>query len=286
MRCHFVTGSVCQGRSQDLVTLRTLPQPYGCTVCIVSLMTTFEAPSPEGAQLPQRRPLPWPVWVGIGVALIAAAVGSWAALHFLAASTGWVWWSPHLLPASVDIGGVSAGWVWLRADVTPHAREYAKRLTFGAAALSLAGNAVGHLVAEGVLDGGSWPLIVAVGAVPAVMLVALVHMAALVTESPHAATSPPAVDPQPIPSSTAENPQVIEVAPSPPAPKTTRTDTVKPSARGNRQAIVLDILATSTTPDEVPQPATIRETWGVSQATAERARAEALNTLNTTRQEA
>jgi len=225
------------------------------------------------------RALPWPVWLGIGVSLIAAAVGSWAGLQFLASATGWLWWSSHLLPASVDIGGVSAGWVWLRGVVTPHARQYARRLTFFAATLSLGGNAVSHLVAEGVLDGGAWPLIVAVGAIPAVMLVALVHLAALVTEIPHRPEST-AVEP------TAPAPQVRALA-STPTPSAAPAVKPSPAARANRQggtrqAIVLDILTRASAPDEVPQPAQIRSDWNVSQATAERVRAEVLAALNTT----
>ncbi|MFC5719860.1 DUF2637 domain-containing protein [Streptomyces gamaensis] len=121
----------------------------------------------------------WLSEAGMGAVGLAAAASSYAALQDLALRTGWWPWLSWLLPLTVDAYAMTAVRIWLgRATRNTTARTWAKANAIGGIALSVAGNAVDHAAAAGVIA-VSWPLIVAVSAIPPVVLGLLVHMAHL-----------------------------------------------------------------------------------------------------------
>ncbi|MFG2144263.1 DUF2637 domain-containing protein [Streptomyces sp. NPDC048696] len=152
-------------------------------------MTTESLTSATATEL---RPAPrrdWLLFAGMGAVGIAAAASSYAALQDLAVRTGWWAWLSWLLPLTIDAYAMTAVRVWLgNSTRNPVARAWAKANAIGAIILSVAGNAVDHTVAAGVVPVG-WPLIVSVSAVPPVVLGLLVHMAHLRT-LPSATGSP------------------------------------------------------------------------------------------------
>lgn len=125
----------------------------------------------------------WPLWIGMTVAGAAAVTASAATLASLADAAGWSGYTPWLLPAAVDIGGSVGGWCWLRTQTPPAAQRFGRTIALTGAAASLIGNATGHLLATGYLT-PTPVLVVIVGAVPAAVLVALAHLAALLTNTP------------------------------------------------------------------------------------------------------
>lgn len=125
----------------------------------------------------------WPLYAGMLVAGAAAVVASASTLAALAHAAGWQGWTPWLLPAALDIGGSAGGWCWLRPGVPDGARRFGRVVALAGAAGSLVGNAAGHLMATGYLTPGP-ALVVIVGAVPAAVLVALAHLAALLSVPP------------------------------------------------------------------------------------------------------
>jgi len=135
--------------------------------------------------------LGWPLYAGMLVAGAAAVVASASTLAALAQTAGWSSWTPWLLPAALDIGGCAGGWCWLRPGVPDRARRFGRLVALAGAAGSLIGNAAGHLLTTGYLSAGP-TLVVVVGAVPAAVLVALAHLAALLAVPP---TSPTAAEP-------------------------------------------------------------------------------------------
>ncbi|ARZ71192.1 hypothetical protein SMD11_5613 [Streptomyces albireticuli] len=142
----------------------------------------------------------WPLAVGMSAVGLAAAASSYAALQDLALRTSWWPWLSWLLPVTVDAYALTAVRVWLgRSTRSRTARAWAKANAIGGIALSVAGNAVDHAAAAGVIP-VSWPLIVAVSAIPPVVLGLLVHMAHLrhqpTTDAP-ANSTPAATDQQP-----------------------------------------------------------------------------------------
>ncbi|CAM5334696.1 DUF2637 domain-containing protein [Streptomyces abikoensis] len=146
----------------------------------------------------------WPLAVGMGAVGLAAAASSYAALQDLALRTSWWPWLSWLLPVTVDAYALTAVRVWLgRSTRSRTARAWAKANAIGGIALSVAGNAVDHAAAAGVIP-VSWPLIVAVSAIPPVVLGLLVHMAHLRHQIPADSTpggtgQQPAADGSPVP---------------------------------------------------------------------------------------
>lgn len=149
---------------------------------------------------------------GMLAVALAAAVLSFSALAGLAELAGVTAAAPlpggarlrlsWLLPIAVDAYAVTATRVWLRTAGTARTRAYARRNAVGAIALSVAGNAAYHaLDAAGVTLGevrGGWAVVVAVSAVPPVMLGLVGHLHALVSED-HRAAPTPATRPTPKP---------------------------------------------------------------------------------------
>jgi hypothetical protein len=124
-----------------------------------------------------------PVLVGAAwIAGIAAAVASWSALYGLALRTGWSHWTAPLFPLTVDAYAVAALRVWLGArTVSMSARLRARRSAVLAIVASMAGNAALHAAAAGVYA-ITWPVVVAVSAIPPVTLGLVSHLFALRAE--------------------------------------------------------------------------------------------------------
>jgi hypothetical protein len=152
-------------------------------------------------------------YAGILAVAVAAAVLSFDSLAGLAELSGVAgrlarFRLSWLLPVSVDAYAVTSTRVWLRTARTSRTAAYARRNAFGAIVLSVAGNATFHgLTAAGVGTLAQvrwgWLLVVAVSAVPPVMLGLVAHLHALVSAEQRAAEarSPrrPAADPVPAP---------------------------------------------------------------------------------------
>ena len=127
-------------------------------------------------------PRDWWVTLGMTIATVSAAVSSFAGLHGLAVVTGWPELLAPLLPLSIDSLAMTAMRVWLTGSaISPRARRFARACAVGAIVLSLAGNAVWHLMTAHLLR-ASWGIVLGVGAVPPIILGAVSHMAALRTE--------------------------------------------------------------------------------------------------------
>jgi hypothetical protein len=124
-----------------------------------------------------------PVLLGAAwVAGIAAAVASWSALYGLALRCGWSHLTAPLFPLTVDAYAVAALRVWLgRGTLSASARLRARRNAVLAIVASMAGNAALHAAAAGVYS-ITWPVVVAVSAVPPVTLGLVSHLFALRSE--------------------------------------------------------------------------------------------------------
>lgn len=117
--------------------------------------------------------------VTAGIVGVAAIVASFVTLMHLAEFVGWAGHTTWLLPACLDALALGAGRVWLSSAFDAEARRYARAASLAALGVSVAGNAVGHLVA---LDNAAWwkvALAILVGAVPPVSLAAVGHLLTL-----------------------------------------------------------------------------------------------------------
>jgi hypothetical protein len=113
------------------------------------------------------------------VAGIAAAVASYSALYGLAVVTGWSPRLAWLLPLCVDSFAVAALRVWLsRGTPNAMARLRARRAAVLAIAASVGGNVAYHASSAGVFH-VTWPVVVAVSAVPPVTLGLVSHLFSL-----------------------------------------------------------------------------------------------------------
>ena len=157
----------------------------------------------------------WPLHVGMGVAGAAAVVASASTLADLARAAGWAGWTPWLLPAALDVGGAAAGWCWLRTGAAWPARRYGRTVALAGATGTLVGNGAGHLTATGYLNPGP-VLVVMVGAVPAAVLIALAHLAALLSADDTQPTGLPVgvvADREPVPPVEPHPPQGLPAGP-------------------------------------------------------------------------
>jgi hypothetical protein len=118
-------------------------------------------------------------WAGLAVVAAAAAVLSFDALRQLAEGCGLgrLGW---LLPVAIDAAAVVATRVWLSGHAGVRPARYARALALAALGLSVAGNAAQHFMTAYQLA-PAWWLVVAVSAVPPVMLGAVAHLAALLS---------------------------------------------------------------------------------------------------------
>jgi Protein of unknown function (DUF2637) len=158
---------------------------------------------------------------GLVLVAVAAAASSFGALRGLAIKAGgWGQLAP-LLPISLDTFAALSTRLWLTHDpITREARHWGRASALIAIGLSVAGNAVDHALSAGQL-GISWPLTVAVGAVPPALLGLVIHLAHVASPAPvapaQAATEPaPATVTVTIPAAPpVVTPAVVEQATSP-----------------------------------------------------------------------
>ena len=122
----------------------------------------------------------------IGGAATVAAVAMAASAATLAALGRRVGWPSPLhwaLPVSVDVLALVAGVCWLAAGIAPGARSLGQRLTLVSVAVSVALNAVSHLVVTGHMVVTAW-LVITVSAVPPLAAALSVHLTAAISADP------------------------------------------------------------------------------------------------------
>lgn len=122
------------------------------------------------------------VFTGLAAVALAAIVASFSTLAHLAEAVGWDGFTSWLLPGCIDALALASGRVWLSTHVAPSARRYARAVTLAAIAVSVLGNAVGHLLTAGYLTpngAAGVVLVILVGSVPPAALGAVGHLAAL-----------------------------------------------------------------------------------------------------------
>jgi hypothetical protein len=127
----------------------------------------------------------------LAVVAAAAAVLSFAALRDLARQCGFDPRLTWLLPVVIDAGAAAGSMVWLGADASMRARRFARGLALGLLTLSVAANALGHVL-EAYHVEPAWWVVVAVSAIAPAVLGAVVHLAVLVGR--RARPEPPSVD--------------------------------------------------------------------------------------------
>lgn len=133
--------------------------------------------NPTGSE-PRR---PRDAWVSLGMAVsaISAALTSFDGLHQLALAAGWSTFTAPLLPLTVDAFAATATRVWLaKSTGSERARSFSRACAIGAILLSLAGNAIYHLVAAQLLA-VTWVIVFGAGAIPPVVLGLVAHLAVL-----------------------------------------------------------------------------------------------------------
>lgn len=120
---------------------------------------------------------------GMATVAIAAVILSFSALAGLGRLVGFGGGLPlnWLIPLCVDAYGATATRIMVNARYSEHTRRHALVHAAAAIVISVAGNAIYHLIAARVIDVGSamWALVVAVSVIPPVALGALAHLMAL-----------------------------------------------------------------------------------------------------------
>jgi hypothetical protein len=130
---------------------------------------------------------------------LAAAISSYSGLASLADLAGWNHRLALLLPLTIDAYAMTATRVWLSPKTAgAKARRWAKGNAIGAIATSVAGNGVAHAASAHVFH-VAWPVVVAVSAIPSIVLGLITHLWHLrntpdPTPVPAAAPEPPAQD--------------------------------------------------------------------------------------------
>lgn len=120
------------------------------------------------------------VMVGMAIAAASAAAASFTGLHGLALAAGWPERLAWLLPLTIDAYAMTSTRVWLVPGHNRRGQGFAQANAIGAIGASIVGNAVYHMLSTGILT-VAWPIVVAVGAVPAAVLGLTAHLHALRT---------------------------------------------------------------------------------------------------------
>jgi hypothetical protein len=159
----------------------------------------------------------WVSWGGMAIVLAAAAMLSFSALRDLAVHVQISVWLAWALPVSVDAGAAVSCRIWLARRAPEDAGRFARGMTWGLLALTIAGNAASQgMTAEHIVP--PWPVAVAVGAVPPLVVGCVIHLMVLVGRAPVMRTVTVSVEPA------AAQPAVVEPAvvtrTSPPVPVT------------------------------------------------------------------
>jgi hypothetical protein len=115
------------------------------------------------------------------LAVVAAAAGllSFSALRDLAVVCGFARHLAWLLPVVIDAGAAAGSLVWLGGADCRVARRFGRALAIGLLTLSVAANALGHVL-EAFRVATPWWVVVVVSAVSPGVLGAVVHLAVLV----------------------------------------------------------------------------------------------------------
>ncbi|MET7420498.1 DUF2637 domain-containing protein [Dactylosporangium sp. NPDC005555] len=134
-------------------------------------------------------------WVvaGMLIAATSAAVASFTGLRGLAMLSGWPERLAILLPVTIDAYAMTAARVWLSGTNPKRAVRFARANAIGAITTSIVGNAAYHAAAADLIT-VTWPVVVAVGAVPAAVLGLTAHLHAVRTVE-----DPPEPGPAPSP---------------------------------------------------------------------------------------
>lgn len=137
-------------------------------------------PNPNG-QEPKRQHDAW-VTIGMVVSATSAALTSFDGLRQLALAAGWADVMAPLLPATIDCFAATATRIWLaKSTGSERARRFSRACAIGAILLSLAGNAIYHLIAANLLE-VTWLIVLGVGAIPPAILGLISHLAVLRTQ--------------------------------------------------------------------------------------------------------
>lgn len=188
-------------------------------------------------------------WFGLAVVLIAAAALSFNSLRELAVACRVPPTLAPLLPVCVDSGAAVATRAWLSGRTGPVAERFARRMTWAMLALTVTGNATHQLMnAQGVPP---WLLavMVIVGAVPAGVMGAAVHLAVLLgrdagRQTGAGVSEPPT--PEAVGSSTGALPvSVRDNAPVATEPLSTQVESTPVKARAKRSTVVAGTDRTS-----------------------------------------
>lgn len=182
-----------------------------------------------GTPAPQQRDALFAT--GMAAVSLAAAISSYSGLASLADLAGWNHRLALLLPLTIDAYAMTATRVWLSPKTAgAKARRWAKGNAIGAIATSVAGNGVAHAANAHVFH-VAWPIVVAVSAIPSIVLGLITHLWHL--------RNTPDPDPTPVPDTAPVPPTETAPVPAPGTPEATATGTQAPEATGTpRRAAV------------------------------------------------
>ena len=146
------------------------------------------------------------------VVAVAAAWMSFSALTGLARMAHI--WPPQLLPVAIDAYAVAATRLWLTS--TGSTKRWAMANSFGAIAISIAGNSAYHGYAEAGITHLSWQLAAAVAAVAPLTLWLVVHMHSLLSAGvPDTVRETAAEEAAPVPGPAVGGPGRVAAEPAP-----------------------------------------------------------------------
>lgn len=162
---------------------------------------------------------------GMAAVSLAAAISSYSGLASLADLAGWNHRLALLLPLTIDAYAMTATRVWLSPRTAGlKARRWAKGNAIGAIATSVAGNGVAHAANAHVFH-VAWPIVVAVSAIPSIVLGLITHLWHL--------RNTPDPEPQPIPAPALVPPALTSPVPATDTTARTRTGTPSTDTSGS-----------------------------------------------------
>jgi outer membrane biosynthesis protein TonB len=164
--------------------------------------------------------------LSLTVVAVTAIVASFGTLSALATHVGWQGRTAWLLPCCIDALALGAGRVWLSGQATAEARQYARRVSLSALAVSVVGNDIGHIVSMEKVTLVKVLLAVAVGAVPPIALGAVGHLATLVALR----------KPEPV-AEVETTPELLETAEPEPEPQPEPEPEAPPKPRRRRSGV-------------------------------------------------
>lgn len=123
------------------------------------------------------------LYVLLAIVAAAAAMLSFSALRDLAALCGFSPTLAWLLPVVVDAGAAAGSLAWLAAWTPLAARAYGRALALTLLITSVGGNALGHGL-DAFRVAPAWWVVVAVSAIPPLVLGALVHLTVVAGRPP------------------------------------------------------------------------------------------------------